>query len=664
MIKKSLCFLVLLVFVSTLASGFSEVLTYPWGDESGKVSYRLDASGCYGPSDFLFYDRTFYLLDRENSVILGYDTDTDKEFIFCRVDPLTEVFTVRDGMYAFFNGSDIKIFDKGQKAPMAVLPKPDNILVLTGLVIHEGIIYTRDEKGYYHKIYNIYEKQFEDYIQNIKAVYQNGEFVQAFLVKEDANSFKIIIDQIDEIIFRYDGHLGSAQILYVSDYYVLVLTEELLSYDPIKAKEMLLYVDYAGNVTARLDIPFHYFSWFPNNIRVYDDELFYLLSSKNGIHVLKESVDSASYAKSGELGDIFSDEYHYNDFLLKLDEHENEGSGAPKAESSITRTQILNNAVPYESAAWTAKSSNLSYGIKKLPDGAYIRTPSWVTVGSKKGVPYKWGGWTKLSTFLSGVSAGKYAGDNYTSSVSWTDNYCVGVDCSGFVSRAWNLSTKYGTSTLPNISTAYSYFSSLKRGDIVNKASSHVRLVINDNPSGTVNTIEASGTDWKVSYRNFSYSSLSGYSPRYFKYVINDSPPATNKVMKVTASTLNIRSGPSTGYTVLTTIANGQKFVSSQESGGWHKLHMPSGDGFSYGWGSGTYLTSSPEYGYVKVINTTTLNVRTGPGTSYPIITTISKDQLFAVIGSNSNGWYEFSLPASSGATRGWASGSYLQRYY
>lgn len=667
MVKKPVIFLLVLLFVSVFVLGFSEILTFNWGEDEGKLGYRLEHSARYGPSDFLLRDNNFYILDRENSQIKGYDLVLGKEFIFAHVDPYTDCFAISDEFYAFYNGDEIKIFNNKTSRASGILSKPDNILVVTNMVIDNGILYTRDEKGYFHAVFDIYEQEYLDYIENIKAIYQDGVFIPAFIVREDEYSFKIIVNQMDEIILKYGSELGSGQILHVSEHHVLVLTEEILSFDPILAREMLLLVDYNGNILNRIDIPFQYYTYFPNNIRVYNDEIYYLLSSKQGINVVSESIYNTYNSKSGTLIEKYSEEYHFNDDLPILDEEfETKDFNAPKSESSITRTQILNNAVVFESATWTATSSNLSYGIKKLPDGSYIRTPSWVTTGWKKGVPYKWGGWTALSTFLTRVSQGKYAGDNYTSSVSWSDNYCVGVDCSGFVSRAWNLSKKYGTSTLVNISTAYSSFGSLKRGDIVNKASSHVRLVINDNPSGTVNTIEASAADWKVSYRNFTYSQLSGYSPRYFKWVINDSPPAQDKVMMVVnTSTLNVRSGPSTGYTVLTTIAGNQKFVSSDVSNGWHKLHMPSGDGFSFGWASGSYLTASPQYGYVTVINTSTLNVRSGPGTNYPIITTISRNQKFAVIGSASNGWYEFSLPASSGSIRrGWASGSYLQRSY
>lgn len=94
-------------------------------------------------------------------------------------------------------------------------------------------------------------------------------------------------------------------------------------------------------------------------------------------------------------------------------------------------------------------------------------------------VAYDWGGWDTVNGYNGSMSPGTYqAGDIDTAGV---ESCSRGVDCSGFVSRVWRLSSKYSTSTLPNISWQLSSTNDpstndLRRGDILNKAGSHVIL--------------------------------------------------------------------------------------------------------------------------------------------------------------------------------------------
>jgi len=89
------------------------------------------------------------------------------------------------------------------------------------------------------------------------------------------------------------------------------------------------------------------------------------------------------------------------------------------------------------------------------------------------GVAYDWGGFDSVATYDSNLYAGYTAGDINTAGV---ESCSRGVDCSGFVSRAWGTASKYGTSTLPNISWQLGNRSSMAKGDIMNCAGSHVTM--------------------------------------------------------------------------------------------------------------------------------------------------------------------------------------------
>lgn len=131
--------------------------------------------------------------------------------------------------------------------------------------------------------------------------------------------------------------------------------------------------------------------------------------------------------------------------------------------------------------------------------------------GTYSSVSYKWGGFDTVSSFNSGMSPGtKQAGDTTKGD---TLSCARGVDCSGFVSRVWQLSSKYGTWTLDDISTQLSGWGNLLEYDIFLKQGSHVRLFRYYSGNGYyVSESTTAGYD-RVVYRLIGSSDLNGYSP-------------------------------------------------------------------------------------------------------------------------------------------------------
>ena len=129
----------------------------------------------------------------------------------------------------------------------------------------------------------------------------------------------------------------------------------------------------------------------------------------------------------------------------------------------------------------------------------------------------------------------------------------------------------------------------------------------------------------------------------------------------VTADALNVRSGPSTSYSITTKLYKGDKVEILETSNGWHKIKASNG---KIGWVSGDYIkvssgsTSQPSTSTTKAtVTATSLNVRSGAGTSYSVITKLSKGTVVDVIESASNGWKKIK---TSNGTTGWVSGDYL----
>lgn len=117
---------------------------------------------------------------------------------------------------------------------------------------------------------------------------------------------------------------------------------------------------------------------------------------------------------------------------------------------------------------------------------------------------------------------------------------------------------------------------------------------------------------------------------------------------KVTTANLNMRTGPGTGYGVIMVIPKGAQVSVSGYSGDWAKVSYSGKTGYAHV----SYLKNPAAA--VRYV-TGNLNMRTGPGTSYPVILVIPKGAEVGVL-DTSGSWYKVSY----GGKTGYASSSYL----
>ena len=226
----------------------------------------------------------------------------------------------------------------------------------------------------------------------------------------------------------------------------------------------------------------------------------------------------------------------------------------------ITRDEMMHIAESYKNYVWTPTEDNVCHGlccIKWNEKGKCIKeiscpvnTPdrntytNWAEgMGWKAeeedeewienvSIPYQWGGCSSIKMdeiefqeirgygdFENGVENGKCAGDaREYSNISYN---AVGTDCSGFISRCWNQGTKYSTSsiqkTFRELEKDFNFdqiekYQSMKKGDAFNIYGYHIMLCAEDNPfmgnETEVSVYEASGNDWKVWDRNYTFKQL------------------------------------------------------------------------------------------------------------------------------------------------------------
>ena len=177
-----------------------------------------------------------------------------------------------------------------------------------------------------------------------------------------------------------------------------------------------------------------------------------------------------------------------------------------------------------------------------------------------------------------------------------------------------------------------------------------------------VEILETSNGWHKIKAPNGKIGWVSG---DYIK-VSSGSTSQTSYKATVTATSLNVRSGAGTSYSVITKLSKGTVVdVIESASNGWKKIKTSGG---TTGWASGDYLTtgsagnsstdnSTSQTSYKATVNTDSLNMRKGAGTSYSVITKLSKGTVVDVLESASNGWKKIK---TSNGTIGWVSGSYL----
>lgn len=120
----------------------------------------------------------------------------------------------------------------------------------------------------------------------------------------------------------------------------------------------------------------------------------------------------------------------------------------------------------------------------------------------------------------------------------------------------------------------------------------------------------------------------------------------------VTASSLlNVRSAASTSSTILTTLPGGSYVTLLGGSGGWWKVEYAAG---RYGYCSGAYINQVS--GTYAAYSTASLNVRSGPGTEYGVISWLNNGQYVVVLSSSGN-WKRVLY---NGTKIGYVSGTYL----
>lgn len=565
----------------------------PWS-ESG-LNTRMEFSGRYSW-------RVFQVID--NGAAIAFLSQTADEILVYRLDqpaapqdriavpPLTEDFHYADGyFYAVTTDAVVQIERKGGRvARYWAYSRPEGVVWALHKVYVNGIdvfLLTADEKTWRLNdsgLSLIDERMWKT---------ASGLDVRTEVLNLEQFSFEVkgSVRPIQKVVsiqtLGLPGGLASA--IYIGTaggrYYLDVETgDDIGKSDP---RRFIVELDGTGSFVSKHEIPFMYYTAAHRQTDVAQNTVYYAMSAPEGVYVCTLAGGRFS------LPALSKDRYHYNEHLPVMDQDEPINGQEKIGNNCVTRTQAYENAFQYLNMTWTATSVNWVQACTALNDGTKYRTPVWVSSnGAKTSVPYKWGGWTNWRDWKTLVAQGRKCGNYFTGNsvctgtpnASSSDATIIGVDCSGFISRAWELSSKYGTSGLPGICNSLGSaisttgFNALKVGDIIN-TSGHVRMCVYDNPTGSTSFIESSADNWNVRVGVYSMTALTGYTSYRYKHIqdarlrltqaINISPTSVNQgcPLTVTYQIGNYGTESWSGRVQLMIIQSNGNEVMLQESG-------------------------------------------------------------------------------------------------
>ncbi|MFT4039170.1 MAG: SH3 domain-containing protein [Thermomicrobiales bacterium] len=172
-------------------------------------------------------------------------------------------------------------------------------------------------------------------------------------------------------------------------------------------------------------------------------------------------------------------------------------------------------------------------------------------------------------------------------------------------------------------------------------------------PNGA--TVNTTGTT-QNGFSQLTYNGTTGWASTQYLSGGTGSTTAT-----VIDGSLNLRSGPATTYSVVTVMPDGATVtITGALTNGFYPVRYGSLTGYAFAQylqiGSNPTPTATPTNQTAIVIDGA-LNLRSGPGTTYSVVTVMPDGATVTITGALNNGFY----PVRYGSTNGYAFAQYLQ---
>ncbi len=578
--KKS----VLMVFISlqfvlclnslgaTLKEKFNctKLITFKWGIQEGTVGLLKGPDRFYGPRSLEIDETTgrILILDSENERVSIFDNNGNHIHSFAIDEHADELLLTKKQTLFILNCSTktIKEFNlKGQVISHYIFSDVTEPITGINLIDSHPALETADGKTikYDDSHKEIQNKTYQSATSMKRIITGRIRGNKTFIVERQFPQRGILKLYNDETqlekeipILPHEGNnIETINLLGIDNLNNIYLVVEESINPGFKIKRLLKKMSPNGELLAESVIPYSCYAYIFKDLKLTaSGKVYQMLPLEKGLEVLEWSPISISIENEN-----YEDLIFFSGSLITDKENNQEAISLLRlidvdsyslAEAAITPDNILYRAQQYANLTFNVNSSNIT-PLGGVSCGGKTVETNIRTSGTYTGVPYKWGGFSGIIgvtsytdcgyNFSQGLNAGLYAGDK-NCDTSFGSCCAVGVDCSGFVSQCWGLSTKYSTSTLPPVSYLLYSYDFLEQGDALNNLSSHVMLFFRRETDGRFTVYESSALDWKVSLRSYYAYQISGYSPyRYWQYSASNKFSVGTRVQVATTENLPVR---------------------------------------------------------------------------------------------------------------------------
>ncbi|NOZ46590.1 MAG: T9SS type A sorting domain-containing protein [Chlorobi bacterium] len=535
--------LIALIILSSTSSAqsFDKTKKYFKGEKTLSLSWNLQTNlthkqsyeGNYGSTSFckIDKDRTAFLNESENEISV-FNNDKKEMSFKSGITPSLGLNFIADNYFVF--GLYECAIHKSNGELIKTIKLPSSLKVVEKVTEVGGNIFFVSSNQ------NSYLYAGDKFVKFSGIPLYPNIFVKA--IKQSYNMARIVFIEsnleIKSFNFNTDKELASLKIIGGNKSNLYLDVEYIKQEKPLIAEREIIAIDIKNNHFEKLDNTIllnEYYLSVRQDISVLGDSMYYYSTSPSKATVYCLSLNS-NVKKEIFTKEELSNTYHFNNHLLPVLKNENNSvikSPPDSIVNPISRTEIIARAEAFETYVWTASSENIYDG--NWCDNQFVYSAPWVQVGNNRSMPYMWDGFSSLEKYDAGMELGLSAGNTNTSTNIGSMNCAEGVDCSGFVSQAWNTKWKYDTREFYHITVEYSSWLDLKPGDIANK-SGHVRLFHSWNENGTMNMLEATSRDnvWRVVYNTYTISSMQYvYNPYYLYSVYTGTNSAEHKQLSI-----------------------------------------------------------------------------------------------------------------------------------
>ncbi len=485
------------------AAPYEVLFTIPKGGDKG-VTYLYENTPemlPIGPSRLMVAgDNTFFILDSAGNRILRYDQSGKylNTITLPSASSLVDAIVFQGELYAIGSENDLKLYrfsneGKLNESSVVKMPKSKGMQVINQMKINDfGDLVVEITDSDLRSIVDVPLFPLSKTKAKIDTLLSRISSMKFKSDKTRSMGIELAGRIVDTIDFHTNTHFAKQFAIQNNGAFQLQTTEvmvnptimvdtvfrsygidgKFLGMTRSPAKEN--YINVRDPVSVASDGGLHSLITQPDGVKIVRLKLLNALDpvlsepEDNSATAFQNNVKSSLVATAGSISDLI------NQKDAKLVAITCGSSSNPWR----SRAEMRYSADAYTSNSKTLTSSNMDVSRTRCSDR--VVPSQYLNTSNKtfRSVPYKWGGFDLPADFNNAMSNGKIAGNatGYIPSCS-NQNLISGVDCSGFISRTWNLPTKYSTTSLPTISSTVSSVSKLKTGDILNYYNSHVRLV-------------------------------------------------------------------------------------------------------------------------------------------------------------------------------------------